>query len=100
MDEGWTRWLLEQYAFEFVSLHPEDFKGPLRDKVDVIILAHDAGIPVEGGGRGAGGAGRAGGPPAQAAAAGAAQAAGRGGGRGIARPEYAYTLTQDDLAGF
>jgi len=100
MDEGWTRWLLEQYAFEFVSLHPEDFKGTLRDKVDVIILADGASIPVEGGaGRGTG-AGTRGGPPAQAAAAGAAQAGGRGGGRGTPRPEYAYALTQDDLAGF
>ena len=29
MDEGWTRWLLEQYGFEPVILHPEDFKSPL-----------------------------------------------------------------------
>ena len=25
MDEGWTRWVLEQYGFAFVTLHPEDF---------------------------------------------------------------------------
>ena len=30
MDEGWTRWVLEQYGFEFVTLHPEDFQAPLR----------------------------------------------------------------------
>jgi hypothetical protein len=94
MDEGWTRWVLEQYGFEFVSLHPEDFKAPLRDKVDVIILADDARIPMEGasaGGRGGRGGGEA--PPAAAA--------GRGGGAPRAvRPEYAYTLTQDDLKGF
>src|SRR5262249_42202863 len=29
MDEGWTRWVLEQYGFEFVLLHPEDFRTPL-----------------------------------------------------------------------
>jgi hypothetical protein len=78
MDEGWTRWLLEQYGFEFVSLHPEDFHAPLRGKVDVIILADDARIPLEGtaGGQGARGAARA------------------------VRPEYAYALTADDVKGF
>ena len=32
MDEGWTRWLLEQYGFPFTSIHPEDFRHPLRDR--------------------------------------------------------------------
>jgi hypothetical protein len=42
MDEGWTRWLLEQYAFEFVNLYNVDFRGaPLRDRVDVLILADE-----------------------------------------------------------
>jgi hypothetical protein len=110
MDEGWTRWLLEQYGFEFVSLHPEDFKTPLRDKVDSIILADDARIPVEGGGQPAtarGATGTAAASPAGApAAAGAAQAGGRGqGGRGggsgrAVRPEYAYALTPADLQAF
>src|SRR5207248_2601432 len=35
MDEGWTRWILEQYGFPFVTLHPEDFHKPLADRVDV-----------------------------------------------------------------
>ncbi|MGA2260483.1 MAG: M14 metallopeptidase family protein [Acidobacteriota bacterium] len=116
MDEGWTRWLLERYGFEFVSLHPEDFHSPLRDKVDVIILADDARIPVEGGGGRGGGAGQGGrgaaaaqaGAAGRAAGAGAAAQAGAapaaggrgGGGRGTVRPEYAYTLTQDDLSAF
>ena len=39
MDEGWTRWVLEQYGFEYVTLHPGDFKSPLTGKVDVVILA-------------------------------------------------------------
>ena len=60
MDEGWARWVLEQYGFEIVTLRPADFRAPLREKVDVLILAEDARIPVEGGaaarsGRGAGG---------------------------------------------
>lgn len=107
MDEGWTRWLIEQYGFEFVSLHPEEFHGALRDKVDVIILADDARIPGsaaggggrgEGGGRGAGGT-AAGGRGLSGAAGAATQPAGRGGGRAV-RPEYAYTLTEEDLQGF
>jgi len=114
MDEGWTRWLLEQYGFEFVSLHPEDFHAPLRDKVDSIIFADDARVPVESigqtgarGAAGAAGAPPAGAPAAGAAAAGAAQAGGgrgqggRGGGSGrVVRPEYAYALTQADLQAF
>jgi hypothetical protein len=64
-DEGWTRWLLEQYNFEFVSLHTADFHTPLRDKVDVIMFASDGGLPGLGGGRGGGGGGgRGGGAPA------------------------------------
>lgn len=114
IDEGWTRWLLEQYGFQFVTLHPEDFHSPLGDRIDVLILADDARIPVEGGGAGRGSA-----TPAQAAATmppgAAAQAAGRseaagggraaqaGGGRGgarVVRPEYAYSLTAADLQAF
>jgi hypothetical protein len=30
MDEGWTRWVLEQYGFAFVPVHPEDFKTSNR----------------------------------------------------------------------
>ncbi len=94
MDEGWTRWLLLQYGFDFVTLHPEDFHQPLRDKVDVVILADDARIPVEGGQ----GGGRAGGGGAPAAGRG--QAGGAAGGGRTTRPEYAYMLTQADLQAF
>ncbi len=80
MDAGWTRWVLEQYGFPYVRLRPEDFAAPLADKVDVVLLADDARIPVEGaaGGRG----GRRGGP-----------------GRAV-RPEYADTVSADDLRAF
>ncbi len=79
MDAGWTQWLLEQYGFEPVILHPADFKSPLAAKVDVVIVADDARIPMEGAtGRG-----------------------GRGGGPSRAvRPEYADTLSADDLHAF
>jgi hypothetical protein len=72
MDEGWTRWLLEQYGFPFTSIHPEDFKQPVGGKIDVLVMADDARVPVGGG---------------------------AGGGRGgTQRPEFAYQLTADDLA--
>jgi len=39
MDEGWTRWLLEQYEFPFTSLHDTEIKaGDLRKKFDVLII--------------------------------------------------------------
>ena len=77
MDEGWTRWVLEQYGFDYVTLRPADFKSPLTGKVDVVILADDARLPIEGAAAGRGG----------------------GGGRGNSqtRPEYADRLTPADL---
>ncbi len=96
MDEGWSRWILEQYGFDIVTLHPEDFKTPIGDRVDVLILADDARIPVEapsaGGARGDGGLrGATGAAPA------AQPPAGMGRGVRVMRPEHAYTLTAADL---
>ncbi|HWF86263.1 MAG TPA: M14 metallopeptidase family protein [Vicinamibacterales bacterium] len=76
MDEGWTRWLLEQYGFAYVTLHPDDFHAPLSAKVDVIIIADDARVPIAG-----------------------TSSSGRGGRGGAVRPEYAYALSADDLQG-
>ena len=40
MDEGWTRWVLEQYEFAPSALHNEDIKaGRLHEKYDVIVMA-------------------------------------------------------------
>ncbi len=40
MDEGWTRWLLEMFDFNFRSLYNADVRaGNLRDRYDVIVLA-------------------------------------------------------------
>jgi hypothetical protein len=40
MDEGWTRWVLEQYQFALTSIHNDDVKaGKLRQKFDAIIIA-------------------------------------------------------------
>src|SRR6185369_14366773 len=79
MDEGWTRWVLEQYGFAFVPVHPEDFQSPLAQKIDVLIMADDARVPVAGAAAGRGG---------------------RGGAAPAVRPEYAYQLTASDLQGF
>jgi hypothetical protein len=73
MDEGWTRWVLEQYGFPFTLIHPEDFKTPLAETIDVLILADDARVPVAG------------------------AAAGGRGGRGAVRAEYSYQLAAADV---
>ena len=39
MDEGWTRWILEQNKFPFTNLYNPDVRGGhLRDRFDAIIL--------------------------------------------------------------
>lgn len=43
MDEGWTRFLLEQFAFPYASLKDAEIKkGSLNEKYDVIILPNDS----------------------------------------------------------
>jgi hypothetical protein len=76
IDEGWVRWLFEQYGFPVVTLHPEDFQQPLASRVDILFMADDAELPIAGDlWRGARG-------------------------RRAMRPEYAYALTQADLRRF
>jgi Zinc carboxypeptidase len=39
IDEGWTRWILEQYGYKPISLYNADMRaGGLRSRVDVVIL--------------------------------------------------------------
>jgi len=39
MDEGWTRWVLEQFGFQYASLrNPEILAGGLRRSFDVVIF--------------------------------------------------------------
>jgi hypothetical protein len=39
MDEGWTRWVLEQFAFDYKNINDADVRaGNLKDKFDVILL--------------------------------------------------------------
>jgi hypothetical protein len=38
-DEGWTRWILEQYEFPFTTISPADVRlGNLRGRFDAIVL--------------------------------------------------------------
>jgi hypothetical protein len=40
MDEGWTRWVLEQYEFNLTPIHNADIRaGKLRQRFDTIIIA-------------------------------------------------------------
>lgn len=42
MDEGWTRWLLEQYEFPFTPVFDADLReGDLRKKWDVLLIPGD-----------------------------------------------------------
>ncbi len=36
MDEGWTRWLLDQFDFEYTTLHPQDLRAAAMGTVDQI----------------------------------------------------------------
>jgi hypothetical protein len=79
MDEGWTRWVLERYGFEFVRLPAADMQaGNLKNRIDVLLFADDARI-ADGGGRGGRGGG---GAPGGGVPAGAAPPAGAGAGAG------------------
>jgi hypothetical protein len=55
MDEGWTRWVLEQYGFRSTPLHNADVRaGHLRDKFDAIIFADQNPRSIVDGANGAG----------------------------------------------
>jgi hypothetical protein len=43
MDEGWTRWLLEDFGFAYTSIMDEEIlRGRLHERWDVIILPADS----------------------------------------------------------
>ncbi|HEY1946087.1 MAG TPA: M14 metallopeptidase family protein [Bryobacteraceae bacterium] len=97
IDEGWTRWVLEQFAFPYKSvLDPEIKKGNLNAAYDVLILPDDNAATLmgeAGGGRNGGGGGGGGATP---------PSGGGGGGRGadasIYPPEFRSGLHAEGLA--
>jgi hypothetical protein len=100
IDEGWTRWLVEDFKFPYTSLMDKDIKaGNLIDKYDVIVIPDDstamitgaavAAAPAAGGGRG----GRGGVAPVAGG--------GRGGGGGEGAnypPEYRAGIGNEGIA--
>jgi hypothetical protein len=62
VDEGWTRWLLEHFGYDYNNiLDPELKKGDLNAKYDVIILPDDPTSTLTGEPAAAGAGGRGGG---------------------------------------
>jgi hypothetical protein len=50
IDEGWTRWLLEQFGFAYTTLHnPEIQAGELRRRFDVIVFADQTSKQIDSG---------------------------------------------------
>jgi len=52
MDEGWTRWLLEQFGFAYTTVHNRDIQaGGLRRRFDVVVFAEQTAQSIENGQR-------------------------------------------------
>ena len=52
MDEGWTRWLLEQFGFAYTSVHDADIQaGGLRAKFNAIVIPDQPANQIENGHR-------------------------------------------------
>jgi hypothetical protein len=50
MDEGWTRWLLEFFGFNYTGLRNQDIqRGGLRQRFDAIIFADETAARMEDG---------------------------------------------------
>jgi hypothetical protein len=62
MDEGWTRWLLDQFEFSYTQIHDKDVRaGNLNSKFDVIVIPDQNPNAIVNGLRNSGGAGPTGG---------------------------------------
>ncbi len=72
MSAGWTRWILEQYGFDYVTLRPGDFHVPLTGRIDVAVMPDGARL-------------------------GAATTGRRG---RVVRPEYDDSVSAEDLSAF
>jgi len=50
MDEGWTRWLLEQFGFEYSSVGNKDIEpGALRQRFDVLVFPDQTATSIRNG---------------------------------------------------
>ena len=50
IDEGWTRWILEQYEFPYTSVWDKDIRaGNLNSQFDVILIPHESVPAIIGG---------------------------------------------------
>jgi hypothetical protein len=108
IDEGWTRWLLEDFKFPTTPLMDKDIKlGNLIDKYDVIVIPDDsiamitgAGVAAPAAGGGGGRGGRGGGAATAAPAAAAGRGGGGGGefGGGNYPPEYRAGIGNEGIA--
>jgi hypothetical protein len=38
IDEGWTRWILEQYEFPYTTIHPEDVRSASLSRFDAVLF--------------------------------------------------------------
>jgi hypothetical protein len=47
IDEGWTRWVLEQYGFDVTPLHVDELTASLPN-IGTLILADEVRLPIEG----------------------------------------------------
>jgi len=60
MDEGWTRWIFEQWGFPFSQVYDAEIrKGNLNAKYDVFVFADDSTATITGEAGGGGGRGQA-----------------------------------------
>ena len=56
MESGWTRYMLEQFGFEFEVVYPPDLNSiDLKSKYDIIIFPNGSGVRAPRGGNGGGG---------------------------------------------